>query len=130
MQTMTIGSDGVGRRSFLKGVGAGAVATTMFAGTAAARPQIPPNTPNWTTTYGEGADVVGGAKEDIWTFATTNRTGKPVMLGVWLSEAAFDAVTASPAPSHYHLAFPEVEGLNFTFAGVDWNPMGHPPENV
>ena len=40
------------------------------------------------------------------------------------------AVTASPAPSHYHLAFPEVEGLNFTFAGVDWNPMGHPPENV
>ncbi|MDX1747538.1 MAG: hypothetical protein R3324_16510, partial [Halobacteriales archaeon] len=37
---------------------------------------------------------------------------------------------ATPGGKHFHLDFPAVDGLNYTFAGIDWNPEGHPPADV
>lgn len=116
----------VDRRTVLKGVGA-AVAGSALAGTAAAT--NPFDTPNSNFERGEGTSVTGG-DDDVWTFATSNRAGKPTHLGIWLTSDAFEHLTSQTDGQHLHLDFPAVEGLSYTFAGIDWNPAGHPPAGV
>lgn len=128
-KTPVDGGSALGRRPFLKTVGAGLAGSVLLAGGAAAHPQFPRNNGNVTTTFGEGVDVVGDTHEDVWTFATTNRAGKPMMMGVWMTGAAFDAVTSGES-AHLHLDLPDVDGVNVEFAGVDWNEAGHPPAPV
>lgn len=128
MSTAPFGEGRIPRRSVLKGIGTAALASTVLGGTAAGKPGFPWNNKNAETVFGEGAEIVGDpAHDDVWTFATTNKAGKPTMVGVWLTKAGYDAVTATPAPTHFHLDLPSFPGSNFTFAGVDWNPQGHPP---
>jgi len=121
----------VGRRSVLQGLGA-AVAGGLLVGSAtatAAGGVNPFDTPNSGYERGEAASVTGGA-DDVWTFATTNRAGKPTHLGIWLTSGAFDHLTGQSEGQHLHLDFPAVDGLAYTFAGIDWNPAGHPPVDV
>jgi hypothetical protein len=121
----------LGRRDALRGLGA-ALAGSALVGTVGARTPNAANpfdTPNSNFQRGEGASVAGG-DEDVWTFATANRAGKPTHLGIWLTREAFEHLTARPDGRHLHLAFPPVEGLAYTFAGIDWNPLGHPPAGV
>lgn len=119
-----------GRRPFLKTVGAAMAGSVLLTGQAAAHPQYPARNPNTTTTFGESVDVVGDAHGDVWTFATTHeKSGKPLMLGVWMTKPGFDAIT-SGGSTHYHLDLPAVDGVPFTYAGIDWNEAGHPPAPV
>ena len=98
----------------------------MLGGVAGARPA---DNRNVTTTVGEGVDL-GSGGVDLWTEATYHeRARKPTRLSIRITGAGLDYLT-TPGASHYHLDFPEVEGLNYTFAGVNWNPAGHPPAGV
>lgn len=119
----------VGRRDVLKGLG-GVVVGSALAGRAGATPRGNPfDTPNASYQRGESTSVTGGG-EDVWTFATSTRKGKPKQLGIWLAGDAFDHLTAQPAGQHLKLDFPAVDGLAYTYAGIDWNPAGHPPADV
>lgn len=121
----------VGRRTVLQGFGA-AFAGTVLVGTVggtAVGGQNPFDTPNSSYVSGEATSVTGGG-DDVWTFATTNRAGKPTHLGIWLSGDAFEHLTSQSEGQHLHLDFPAVDGLAYTFAGIDWNPAGHPPVDV
>ena len=121
-----VSSRTVDRRTVLRGVGT-AFAATALAGVAGARPS---NNKNVVRTVGEGVDLVGGGDPDLWTEATYHvGAEKPTRLSIWMTGAGFDYLT-SPGDKHYHLDFPAVDGLNYTFAGVDWNPAGHPPADV
>ncbi len=66
----------------------------------------------------------------MWTFTTTNRAGKPTHLGIWVSSDAFEHLTSQSGEQHLALDFPAVDGLAYTFAGINWNPAGHPPAGV
>lgn len=126
----TVGSRTVGRRSVLRGAGATLVGTTLLGGVASAGPS---NNKNVTTTMGEGVNLVGGGGPDLWTETTYHeKAGKPTKISILMTGDGFEHLTASVAPGgeHYHLDFPAVDGLNYTFAGIDWNPMGHPPASV
>jgi hypothetical protein len=119
------------RRSVLKGIGAGVAATTLLgsAGSAIAGRTNPFDTPNANYVEGESTSVAG-TDPDVWTFATSNRAGKPTHLGIWLEREAFETLTAEPEHRVLSLDFPAVDGLTYTFAGINWNPMGHPPASV
>lgn len=119
----------LGRRNVLKAFG-GAFAGSALVGTASATNATNPfDTPNPTFQRGESTSVTGAAA-DVWTFATTNRAGKPTHLGIWLTSDAFEHLTSQSAGQHLHLDFPAIDGLDYTFAGIDWNPAGHPPDDV
>lgn len=122
---------GIDRRSVLKGIGAGVAVSTLLgtAGGVAARRTNPFDTPNANYVEGEAASVSGGTP-DIWTFATSNRAGKPMQLGIWIERVAFETLTAASDHQLLALDFPAVDGLTYTFAGINWNPMGHPPAGV
>ena len=123
----TTSSRAVDRRTVLRGTGAALAATTLLGGVASARPS---NNENVVRTVGEGVDLVGGGDPDLWTEATYHRrSGKPTRLSIWLTGAGLDYLTV-PGERHYRLDFPPVDGLNYTFAGIDWNPAGHPPAGV
>lgn len=121
----------VDRRNVLKGIGAGVAAGAFLgtAGSAAAKRTNPFDTPNSNYVEGESAAVAGGSP-DMWTFATTTPAGKPKSLGIWLERDAFEALTADTHHAYVPLDFPAVDGLTYTFAGINWNPMGHPPAGV
>lgn len=119
----------VDRRSVLKGLGVTLAGSTLAGTAGATSGRNPFDTPNSNFERGEGASVAGGG-EDVWTFATTNRAGKPMHLGIWLTSAAFEHLTSQSDGQHLHLDFPTVDGLAYTFAGIDWNPAGHPPAGV
>lgn len=135
MTTPTTGAAGpvADRRSVLTGIGAGLAAGTLLgtAGSAAAgKPDRNPfDTPNASYVEGEATSVAGN-DPDVWTFATSTRRGRPQHLGIWIEDAAFEALTAAPAHQVLTLDFPAVDGLAYTFAGINWNPMGHPPAGV
>lgn len=120
----------VGRRNVLRGLGV-ALAGSALVGTAgAAKGRNPFDTPNSNFERGEGTSITGDGDDDVWTFATSNRAGKPTHLGIWLTSEAFEHLTSQSEGQHLHLDFPEVDGLTYTFAGIDWNPAGHPPADV
>lgn len=118
-----------GRRNVLKSLGAAALGSAFVGSASASNGTNPFGTPNSTFSLGEATSVAGGS-DDIWTFATTNRAGKPTHLGIWLTSEAFEHLTDQPEGQHLHLDFPDVDGLAYTFAGIDWNPAGHPPAGV
>lgn len=119
----------LGRRNVLRGLG-GALAGSALVGTVGGASVVNPfDTPNSIFERGEAVSVTGDG-DDVWTFTTTNRAGKPTHLGIWLTSSAFEHLTSQPDGQHRHLDFPEVEGLTYTFAGIDWNPAGHPPAGV
>lgn len=117
----------LGRRNLLKGLGVLIVGSALT-GTAGAKGANPFDTPNSNFQRGEATSVTGD--DDVWTFATSNRAGKPTHLGIWIESDAFEYLTSQPDGQHLHLDFPDVEGLSYTFAGIDWNPAGHPPDDV
>ncbi|WP_415383358.1 hypothetical protein [Halosimplex sp. TS25] len=119
----------VSRRNVLQGLGA-AVAGTALVGVGSAAPTKNPfDTPNSNYQRGEGASVTGDG-DDVWTFSTTTRSGKPAQLGIWVTSDAFEHLTSQSTSQHLHLDFPDVTDLTYTFAGIDWNPTGHPPADV
>jgi hypothetical protein len=131
------GAAGIDRRTVLRAAGAGLVAPA-FAGVAAAKPGKDEGKgrgrgkgegafpPAGLTEWGESVAVGDG---EMKAFATVMPQGDPVYLGVWMDASVFDDLPEGESypPQAYHLHFPDVTGTNFTYAGVDWNPAGHPP---
>ncbi|WP_336364704.1 hypothetical protein [Halalkalicoccus salilacus] len=126
MNPSTSGSDSslINRWTLLQGAGVTLVGMTVFGGAAAAKPT------NTTTLIGEGTNIVGGSDDDVWTAVTMNKAGKPTKLSIWMTKDAFEYLTNRSEGEHFHLDFPEAPGLNYTFAGIDWNPEGHPPVGI
>lgn len=119
------------RRTVLRGLGAAFAGSVLLgtAGGASAVERNPFSAPNSTYLRGEATSVTDG-EDDAWTFATTNRAGKPTHLGIWLSGDAFEHLTSQSSEQHLDLDFPAADGLAYTFAGINWNPAGHPPAGV
>lgn len=90
-----------------------------------------PNAPR--TVYGASQTLGGGTAR---TYVTLNAEGKPVSLGVALSEAALTNLpmtpnAPSPSAAMLQLALPvdaPVTGYNHVM--LDWNPVGHEPDHV
>lgn len=124
-------STGVNRRTVLKVLGTGVVAGSVFSGSAAAAGDS-----RFETLEGESRDVTGDGEIDLQTTAQVCRNGTPVYLGIWMSEEAFDLITSNEAEGDhqhseggvsYNLELPELEGVPYIYAGIDWGPQGHPP---
>lgn len=111
----------------LQGVGATLIGPMVLSGVAGARPSHR-GTPE--TTVGEGVDILGSGNDNVWTSATVNKANKPTRLSIRMTGDAFDHLTSLPEGEHFHLDFPDVQGLNYTFTGIDWNPQGHPPVGI
>ncbi len=85
-----------------------------------------------TTRYGRTLPLGGGVMR---TYVTTGADGKPVSVGLALSEKALTDLPHDhgddPAHEHgyeYILPFPEgAGGTPFTLMGLHWNPNGHGP---
>lgn len=77
-----------------------------------------------------------------WTWAQIERSGKPVRLGITITDAALNSVpVGSHGDGHEHdhagdnswkLQFhPKVlTATPFNFLGMEWNPAGHEPEMI
>lgn len=137
-RTDVVGATGVGRRTVLKAAGAGLLVPAL-AGVASAKPGKDEGKgqgngrgegafpPAGLTEWGDAVEVGDG---EMKAFATVMPQGDPIHLGVWMDAEVFDALPTTGGPVPYHLQFPDVTGTNFTYAGVDWNPAGHPPGGV
>lgn len=85
------------------------------------------------TVYGVSQNLGNGTAR---TYVTLNAEGKPVSLGVALSEAALTNLpmtpnAPSPSAAMLQLALPvdaPVTGYNHVM--LDWNPAGHEPDHV
>ncbi len=80
-----------------------------------------------------GTPVTLGAGE-VKSFVKTDNEGKPLSMGIALSK---EALTQLPTADSTHLFYQyilklpkELEETTFNHIMVDWNPMGHEPENV
>ncbi|WP_207425088.1 DUF5602 domain-containing protein [Pedobacter sp. SYSU D00535] len=87
------------------------------------------------TYFGEEVAVGNGKAK---AFITIDVTGKPTAVGVQLTEQALENL---PDGSHLHAAHAEAPSYSlklpsqkhltpFDHITLDWNPHGHPPENV
>jgi len=70
---------------------------------------------------------IGNGVARAWV--TENLNGKPVAVGINLSDKALENLPAEPAMFTFTL--PKNKGENFyTFVALDWNPHGHEPPYV
>lgn len=96
--------------------------------------------PKNLTEYGPASSMGDG---QIRTFATVNPAGKPIRIGVQFDGDAFNNLPTSESDGkwtydghtccgHEHvLQFPDnASATPFTFALINWNPMGHIPPGV
>lgn len=90
--------------------------------------------PRGKVVYGPSQSLGQGTAR---VYVSLDGTGKPVSLGVALSEGALNALPQTPLPgggmsaANLILALPpEAKTTGFDHAMVDWNPMGHEPAMV
>ena len=121
------------RRRFLTWIGAGAAGAVVGMGTAIGKGRgFPPE--EHTEWSDETGDLNDDATDDTRAFVTTNPSGKPTFVGVEIDAAALqnlpdgDGDLHTPE-RHLHLDVPE-SNTPFTFAGMEWNADGHPPEGI
>ncbi|WP_152043212.1 DUF5602 domain-containing protein [Salinigranum salinum] len=111
----------IGRRTVLQA--AGAIAAS---GLLAGRARAAHRDDGTFTAWGRPVEVASGV--DVRTFATLDRRGVPVAIGVHIPVEAMRVLPAKLTA--YHLDFPRAlttrDTHAFTFAGLDWNPAGHP----
>lgn len=120
------------RRALLKAgaiAGATAVGGGLGVGTASARDEP---TPDLTIQDGESAEVGNGT---VKTGATTNSSGELVSLDVHVDTDALSSVDDDQKKPHEsvaaHLSLPSgVNTHQFTFVGLHYNPVGHPPPGI
>ena len=115
------------RRTVLKTVGpgaAGGLLATAATGSAAAK-EVSGSKSKAQFGIGEFGTLGGG---HVVTFALPDHRGRPGVLGVLMTADALEGV--SDEPEMVHLDLPRASGTNFTFLGLDWGPMGHPPEEI
>ena len=84
-------------------------------------------------TYDGTPQDVGGGR--AYTFVTLDGGGKPITIGVRMSEAALSGLPTEPPSGmegvEYVLPFPkEAESAGYTHVGLDWNPHGHVPPGI
>lgn len=85
-----------------------------------------------TTRYGRTLPLGGGVAR---TYVTTGTDGKPIAVGVALSEKALTNLPQEHGPVHdgyeHALPFPEgAGGTPFQVLGLHWNPHGHTPAPI
>jgi hypothetical protein len=64
----------------------------------------------------------------VSSFVTTDAAGKPVEMGLTLSDAALTGL--GDDMSMVVLSLPHVANLPFANAVINWNPHGHPPAHI
>lgn len=84
-------------------------------------------------TYDGPSRDLGGGR--AYTFVTLDAGGRPVALGIRMSEAALSDLPAEPPRDadgwEYVLSLPkEAEISGYSHVVVDWNPIGHIPPGV
>ena len=119
------------RRTVLKTIGAGTAGgllATAATGSAAAK-EVSDSGSRSKPKAQFGLGEVGTLGEGhVVTFALPDDRGRPGVLGVLITGDALEGV--SDEPEMLHLDLPRASGTNFTFLGLDWGPMGHPPEEI
>ncbi len=96
--------------------------------------------PKNLTEYGPASSMGDG---QIRTFATVNPAGKPIRIGLEMTGSAFDNLPTTESDGKWSydgrtccghefvLDFPDnASATPFTFAMVNWNPVGHIPPGV
>ncbi|MEW6126009.1 MAG: DUF5602 domain-containing protein [Acidobacteriota bacterium] len=84
------------------------------------------------TVYGEPKPIGNG---DMRSWVRLNKAGKPVAVGIALSESALTGLPLELPNGEmgveYVLHFPKSAPVApFNHIGVNWNPKGHPPEHI
>lgn len=74
--------------------------------------------------YGDNVSMANGIAQ---TWAELDRSGKPISVGVSISQSAIESINTVTEPTVYSLSFPDVAALPFDHIMLDWNPMGHEP---
>ena len=90
--------------------------------------------PEGKVVYGPSQSLGQGTAR---VYVSLNGSGKPVSLGVALSEGALNALPQTPLPGggmsavNLILGLPqEAKATGFDHVMLDWNPMGHEPDMV
>ncbi len=72
-----------------------------------------------------------------WSSVKVDKTGKPLQLAITINNAALNSLPTGGSQGHDHsnnLVVPlhpkAVSGTPFKFVGLNWNPAGHPPQNI
>lgn len=112
----------VNRRTAMKTIGAGLAGTALL-GTASAKS---------TTPWGTGLEYEAGENAGGFeSFAVTTRSGKLKTMGVSFPDDIFGGLPRGiPFGPFWNLDLPSASGSNFTYAGINWNPLGHDPDGV
>lgn len=81
--------------------------------------------------------IVPFQKGKAWTWVETDKSKKPVRVGISIDDEAMNNLDLGHNNGHGHqhqnslsVAFPKVDGLPFVHALVDWNPNGHEPAGI
>jgi hypothetical protein len=86
-----------------------------------------------TMTYnGPSRDLGGGS---VYAFETTDASGKPIAIGLKMSEAALNGLQAEPPHDGdgWETIIPlpkEAAAAGYDHIGIDWNPKGHIPKGI
>lgn len=146
METLRIGERRLSRRNTLRLLGAGAFG--LAAGPAVAGAQERPPFPSGPRTHWGRPERMGDGV--MATFAAIGSGGRPKRVGVWFTADALSGLAGDDGETGDHEehqadagnAFP-VHAVDLpmpatlretdapiVFAGIDWNPRGHPPFEV
>jgi len=86
-----------------------------------------------TMTYnGPSRDLGGGS---VYAFETTDTSGKPIAIGLKMSEATLNGLQAEPPHDGdgWETIIPlpkEAAAAGYDHIGIDWNPKGHIPKGI
>ncbi len=108
-----------------------AVALLLITAAACSGEATSPNSPRMV--YGAGQTLGNGTAR---TYVALDASGKPVSIGVAMSDAALTNLPThvpGPGPSAAMLSLPlptDAPATGFDHIMLDWNPAGHEPDNV
>ena len=117
------------RRTVLKTIGTGAAGgllATAATGSAAAK-EVSGGKSKPQAQFGIG-EVGTLGDGHVVPFSLPDHRGRPGVLGVLLTADVFEGLPDEMV--QLHLDLPQASETNFTFALLDWNPHGHPPEQI
>lgn len=122
--------DTIGRRTYLRTVGAGVVALGgASVGVASGARSHEPARTRGSSHTGEPVSVGAGyAQSYVEREGRGRSAGDLSAIGVRFDAGAMESLP--PTLTEYHLGLPGGDTGPFAFVGVDWNPEGHPPVGV
>ncbi len=67
-------------------------------------------------------------QDSVQTYYTTDDNGDPATIGIAFSSKAMNGIPANPPDNTIMIDFPSGTPAPWTFAMINWNPQGHPPQ--